>query len=285
MPIVGSTLVSLKMDQRQLFSLLQLTDSAFPIGGFSHSLGLEAYFQHHALSRKQMAPDVLLNALVCIIENSGSLSVPFVRAAYSAIVKGRTFVYSQAQGVSVATEAHTKHELIGQNKDNAEAEHPDKNFSNIIESLMQLDRLYEASSANHIAKRSSTRQGKSLLEASLHTFPTLEEQGMNKLIAKLPHCHHAVLHGAIMGCLGLPLEETVSSYMFGVARLLVATAVRLDVLGAMEGQRLQWKLQEICIDVLKRNKTRSVEQAAVKFPVLDVLQNTQDTLFAKLFYS
>ena len=77
-------------------------------------------------------------------------------------------------------------------------------------------------------------QGRSLLEASLHTFPSLERQGMTGLSTELPHCHHAVLHGAIMGGLGLGLEDTISSFVFGIVRTLVATAVRLDVLGAME---------------------------------------------------
>ena len=77
-------------------------------------------------------------------------------------------------------------------------------------------------------------QGRSLLEATLHTFPNLEQQGMDQLNAVLPHCHYAVLHGAILGCLGLTLEDAISSFMFGVVRTLVATAIRLDVLGAME---------------------------------------------------
>ncbi|GFR90027.1 urease accessory protein F-like [Elysia marginata] len=232
------------MDEKQLFALLQLTDS-------------------------------------------GSLSLPFVRAAHSVVVRD-TRQCDQLKKNPAEIKAQDKRDLNGHRTDNSgllRVHSVDKAEFGTIESLTQLDRLYEASTANHIARRSSTRQGRSLLEASLHTFPILEEKGMEGLGSQLPHCHHAVLHGAIMGCLDLALEDTISSYMFGVVRTLVATAVRLDVLGAMEGQRLQWKLQEICADVIKRNKMRPVEQAGVKFPVLDILQNTQDTLFAKLFYS
>ncbi|KAK3788041.1 hypothetical protein RRG08_051115 [Elysia crispata] len=277
------------MDQKKLFALLQLTDSAFPIGGFSHSLGLEAYAQQYAVSRKKMDPEVLLHALICIIENSGSLSLPFVRAAHNVVTVRNSTKCDQHQNVLGELQAQVKHESNGQSTGSSEIGNETKARDDVlsvsIQSLVQLDKLYEACSSNHIARRSSTRQGRSLLEASLHTFPSLERQGMTGISTELPHCHHAVLHGAIMGGLGLGLEDTISSFVFGIVRTLVATAVRLDVLGAMEGQKLQWKLQEICADVIERNKAKTVEQAGIKFPVVDILQNTHDTLFAKLFYS
>ncbi|RUS79132.1 hypothetical protein EGW08_013110 [Elysia chlorotica] len=278
--------MSSKMDQRQLFALLQLTDSAFPIGGFSHSLGLETFTQHYLVSRKKMEPEALLHALICIIENSGSLSLPFVRAAYNVIDKHNTAKDGRQQNPPAVPKAVVNSELNGQKTESlGTKQEANEKLSFAAQSLVQLDKLYEACSSNHIAKRASTRQGRSLLEASLYTFPDLARQGMGRLSIELPHCHHAVLHGTIMAGLGLGLEDAVSSFMFGIVRTLVATAVRLDALGAMEAQRVQWKLHEICADVIKRNKSKPVDEACVKFPVLDILQNTQDKLFAKLFYS
>ncbi|GFO36071.1 urease accessory protein f-like [Plakobranchus ocellatus] len=280
----------MEKDHQKLFAILQLTDSAFPIGGFSHSLGLEAYTQHYGVGRKQMDPQVLLHALICIIENSGSLSLPFVRSAHDSVNQCIRAQCDQLEAVSsISIETNVRHQPsgqdIGESGHEADTESLRENLAAVTHSLVQLDRMYEACSANHIARRASTRQGKSLMEASLYTFPILQRQGLGSVAVELPHHHHAVVHGAIMASLGLGLDDTITSYMFGVVRTLVTTAVRLDMIGAMEGQRLQWKLQEVSADVIQRNKERPVERASIKFPVLDILQNTQDTLFAKLFYS
>ncbi|CAG5127172.1 unnamed protein product [Candidula unifasciata] len=238
------------MDMKILVPLLQTVDSAFPTGGFSHSLGLEAFIQHTGTWRCAKNLGILKHAFVCILENSGSLSLPFVRAAHSAIVN-RNVIKSEQ------TEHHT---------------------------LVQLDKICEAYTTNHIARRASTRQGKSFLEVACFTYSYLAQQ-LSSAIVDLPHCHLPVVYGAILAGLGVDENTTLATFMYCVVRSMIATAVRLDVLGAMEGQKVQFNLQQLIPEILDRNRTRSVENACMKFPVIDVLQNTQDTLFSKLFYS
>ncbi|BFZ22889.1 hypothetical protein BsWGS_25928 [Bradybaena similaris] len=237
------------MDMDVLIPLLQTVDSAFPTGGFSHSLGLEAFIQHNGVGRCAKNLGILKHAFVCILENSGSLSLPFVRAAHNAIASKRAL--------------------------NKKPESP---------TLAQLDKLCEAYTTNHIARRASTRQGKSFLEVSCFTYNHLAQE-LSSAIVDLPHCHFPVVYGAILAGLGVDENAALASFMYCVVRSVIATAVRLDVLGAMEGQKVQYILQQLIPEILERNRTRSVEDACIKFPVIDVLQNTQDTLFCKLFYS
>ena len=50
----------------------------------------------------------------------------------------------------------------------------------------------------------------------------------------LMNCHYAVVFGGVCGTLGLSLDTTLASYMSGVVRTSVASAVRLDKLGPVE---------------------------------------------------
>ncbi|KAK6175693.1 hypothetical protein SNE40_014094 [Patella caerulea] len=67
------------MNSLELLNLLQLSDSAFPIGSFSHSCGLESAVQHGLIKSK----DDLRSVIIACLENTGSFSLPFVTEAYN----------------------------------------------------------------------------------------------------------------------------------------------------------------------------------------------------------
>ncbi|CAN1811882.1 Urease accessory protein F [Linum perenne] len=59
------------------WSQWQLLDSILPTGGFAHSFGLEAAIQARIVS----GPDQLQTHLIHVLENTGSLLLPFVHSA------------------------------------------------------------------------------------------------------------------------------------------------------------------------------------------------------------
>lgn len=59
------------------WSQWQLLDSILPTGGFAHSSGLEAAFQAHMIS----GPEDLQTYVLHVLENTGSLLLPFVYSA------------------------------------------------------------------------------------------------------------------------------------------------------------------------------------------------------------
>lgn len=60
----------------KLWSQWQLLDSILPTGGFAHSFGLEAAMQ----ARLVITPDDLRTYVIHVLENAGSLLLPFVYA-------------------------------------------------------------------------------------------------------------------------------------------------------------------------------------------------------------
>ncbi|MDD5141085.1 MAG: urease accessory UreF family protein [Verrucomicrobiales bacterium] len=60
--------------------LWQLADSAFPTGGFAHSLGLEAAWQHGEVRNRTE----LVSFIEAILQQLGHTALPFVTAAFDA---------------------------------------------------------------------------------------------------------------------------------------------------------------------------------------------------------
>ncbi|XP_053379456.1 uncharacterized protein LOC123527607 [Mercenaria mercenaria] len=215
-------------------SLLQICDSGFPTGGFSHSAGLEAALKTSVIHSKDSLKDYLL----CCLENSGSFILPFLK------------------------EAHQQY------KD--------------IPALCDLDRLCEACTPNHVAKRASTRQGRSMLDTSVKVFNI---PSLLKLNDSLPCKHLPVVFGAICATLNINLQASSAAFLFTTLRTVLASAVRLDKVGPIEAQTIQTELQQEIPTVIERHKHRKSEDACMIYPHIDIVQNIHDTMFSKLFYS
>ena len=71
---------SFPLDAKDDWLLWQLTDSAFPTGGFAHSLGLEAAWQHGEVRNRTE----LVSFIEAGLQQLGHATLPFVMAAFDA---------------------------------------------------------------------------------------------------------------------------------------------------------------------------------------------------------
>ena len=90
--------------------------------------------------------------------------------------------------------------------------------------------------------------------------------------------HHSIVFGVCCACVGISPSEMKELFHYCIVRDLVSAAVRLGVLGSLEGARLSNKL-------LRKNMNSDEElEFAYKFtPIIDVAQTSHHRLYSKLF--
>jgi len=206
--------------------LWQLMDSAFPTGGFAHSAGLEAAWQHDEVRDREQ----LQSFIEAGLHQLGHAALPLVSTAHA---------------------------------------EPER--------LVELDRLCDAFTSNHVANRASRLQGRAFLTAAQKIFAvTLPES---------PCRHFAPVFGASLRNLEVSRETTARLFFFSHLRSVLAAAVRLNIAGPMEAQMLQRRLAPVAERILTECQTLTLDDLAQTSPLLDLWQGAQDRLYSRLFQS
>lgn len=145
--------------------------------------------------------------------------------------------------------------------------------------------LLDAMLSNHVANRASRRQGQALLASAAAAFERTsvarfrEEDGAHR------PCHFAVVFGAV--CAQLRLDEPTTSklLLFVTLRGIISAAVRLGIVGPLEGQQIQHRLGANAVQIADRAPQCDVAAAAQTAPTIDIVQATHDRLYSRLFQS
>jgi urease accessory protein len=214
--------------------LWQLADSAFPTGGFAHSGGLEAAWQHGELRNRVE----LKSFIEASVNQFGHGSLPFMLAAY---------------------------------------DEPEK--------LSELDGLCDCFTSNHVANRASRLQGQALLASAERIFALPELQKLRQSPAEPPYFHLGPVFGVVVSCLGLARRRAAELFFFLHLRGLIASAVRLGIMGPMEAQTIQFQSAPRVEEILNRCENISVDDIAQTAPLLEIWQGGQDRLYSRLFQS
>lgn len=213
--------------------LWQLADSAFPTGGFAHSAGLEAAWQHGDVRNRVELREWLLASL----QQIGRAVLPFANAA------------------------HAKPQRLN-----------------------EFDQLCDAFTSNHVANRASRSQGRALLAAAERVFKSKIRNSTSE--SEPPaFAHHAPVFGVITNVLNIPQVEAVRLFVFTHLRGAIAAAVRLNIVGPMEGQTIQFELSQAAEDIVEQGCQRTLDDLAQTAPLLEIWQGAQDRLYSRLFQS
>jgi urease accessory protein len=225
----------------------QLCDSAFPTGGFAHSSGLEAAWQHGEVRGRVE----LMAFIKTSLNQLGQAALPFVTASFDAPEKLTEF--------DALCDAFTTNHVA-----NRASRAQGRAFLTAVERIFPKRGIYAASTSN----------GDSELKRPEDRAPDA-----------VPFAHFAPVFGACLRELELSRETATRLFLFNQLRAVLAAAVRLNIVGPMEAQMLQHQLSSEAERVRQRCENLTLDQIAQTAPLLDLWQGAQDRLYSRLFQS
>ena len=144
----------------------------------------------------------------------------------------------------------------------------------------ELDRLCDTFLSNHVANRGSRLLGKSFIVAAEQSFPSA---ALTDFRRAAHFTHLAPAFGVIARLLEVDRASTARLFTFINLRGLLASAVRLGIIGPLEAQRLQFKLSPTAESTAQTSLEFTTADIAHTAPLLDIWQGAHDRLYSRLF--
>jgi urease accessory protein len=145
--------------------------------------------------------------------------------------------------------------------------------------LLELDERFDVTLPLEVPNRASRAQGRSLASAAARIFdlPAVAEH------ARRGPAHHAPVFGAIFGSVGISVDEAAIAYLHGAARGVLSAAVRLNLVGPLEAQRIL--AARAAAMRAAAEAIRHVDDVAQTAPLVELWGALHDHLDARLFQS
>ncbi|BCJ85207.1 urease accessory protein UreF [Effusibacillus dendaii] len=191
-----------------LLAVMQLTDSAFPTGAFTHSFGLETAVQEGWVANGNQ----LTEWLVAYIK--GSL-IPMEGAA---LVWARHYASKRLQDRS-------------------------RSVKPFDDQLQMIDQRLTVSRMARESREGAIKIGRRYLQIAQELYPLAGLQEYARWIEeKVCHGSSPVVHGWICSFLGVSPRITAVSFIYGGVNSLIQNAIRLMPIGQTEGQKVLARL-------------------------------------------
>ena len=232
----------------------QLVDSTFPAGAFCHSAGLEIQLRWKRVTDAASLKELIRHHLV----QTGRSTLPFVSESYLC---------------------------------------PDR--------VALLDRKFDAFLSNHVVNRASRAQGRAFLTAAgiafqysgantersgnQNTDESLRRRWLTELCSAMRMgqmtAHYSVIWGCVTRLLAVTHETVLRLFLYTSVRDLLSAAVRLNIIGPLEAQALQFELADFSERVATQCRSLRASDAVQTASLLDLLHGTHDRLYTRLFQS
>lgn len=225
--------------------MLQVNDSLFPIGGYSHSQGLETYIQKGLVYDSKTAEKYLHYKLKWSLKYTEVLSV---RLAYLSAQKGSTEELSRLEDIIEASRIPME-----------QREAARKMGSRFVKTVIGLG-IKSLDKENGIFKQYlKSRAGKTV--------------------------SHSCAYGVFCAVLGLDLEEVLLHYLYGQTSAMVTNCVKTIPLSQSTGQQLLSGCFEEIKAILEEIKTCKAEDLCLGTPGFDIRGIQHERLYSRLYMS
>lgn len=232
-------------ERLKLLRLLQLADSAVPIGAAAHSFGLETLVEEGAL-----VVEHLEHFLADMLSESGAQEAAFCRAAHRL-------------GVLAGADEHYIQ----------------------VTQWLELNRRLSARKAARESRAASATLGRRLLHLAreMHGHPTLVDTS-DAARSAVCEVHHCAAFGLIGGVLGLCEDVTAEAYLHQTLNGLVSACQRLMPLGQTRAQQILWNLKSLIITAASCGSV-GYDEVNCFAPMFDLGSMRHTTLTTRLFIS
>jgi len=243
--VKDETLVPDNEDLRRLW-LLQLADSALPVGAAAHSFGLETLVE-----RKLLTVELLEPFLRCYLREVGFQDGAFCRAAH------RLAAESVATGVAFRTQ-----------------------------SWLDLNRQLSARKQARESRAASAALGRRFLQLLCELQPeAMLAEVMRAAKQGGVDTHSCTVFGLSGGVLKLGDETTAHAYLHQSLSGLVSACQRLLPLGQTQAQNILWRLKPAIIETAGLSRNVECEEAYCFAPLLELGAMCHPYLETRLFIS
>jgi len=149
-----------------------------------------------------------------------------------------------------------------------------------------LDRLCNAFLVNHITNQASRAQGQAMLASAERIFNNPSIGAMRSAVRDGGLFGHlAPALGAVLGNLGFARRQAAGLLIFMTIRGVISAAVRLGIIGPLEGQRIEFELGSEGHALADKCSDITTDDLFGTSPLLEVFGGTHDRLYSRLFRS
>jgi urease accessory protein len=237
----------------QFLTLLQMTDSALPIGSYSHSWALETFVQNGTIKNAEDATQAINNILRFNLAPKDGVGAALAYRYYNSPnrVGNRNSLATINNHLSASVWANETHEAS----------------INLGQRLLRL------------AESLGWCQSEDFI-----TFQTLNNGHESNTEGKYD-CHHSVAVGFLGAKLGIDINELIPAYLFASTTALVAALVKLVPLGHTDGQRILAQSQPLIAELSVACLSATLSDMGGFAPVNEWAAVAHQSLYSRLFQS
>lgn len=239
--------------QGRNYLLLQINDALFPIGGYSHSYGLETYIQKGVVRDEKTAEEYIRSMLL----------------------------YSVCQNeLMAAAQAYDAAEAAVN-----EAGQTDAGTAEAVAALRRLDECLTATRAAMEVRQAAEKLGSRFIK-TVSSWEVPFESGVFSLYTASPGPkNHPVVYGAFCACAGIGRRQTLEHYLYAQTSAMVTNCVKTVPLSQTVGQRLLYRCQPVFEEVLERLAGLEPEELGAEAPGFEIRCMQHEGLYSRLYMS
>ena len=160
-----------------------------------------------------------------------------------------------------------------------------------------IDRLMSASTTSSVARRASCLQGIGMIRAYAAAFDETADilKALKRRIMSastksgFERGHGSTVFGATCAILKTSDVECVNMFLYCLCRDMVSAAVRMNLVGPLEGsgiiRQVTRNVEEIVRERVIEGADIDVKGAFMSSPILEILANSHERLYTRLFNS